>query len=121
MLRDRLLEIGVARGDDAHVRPDRFRATERVVLSRLEEVEELRLRGERELADLVEKKRASLGGRHLPLDAPRRRRVRPGEGAEQLALEQGLRQRGAVEHDEGMGRARPIRMDDARQLALPRP
>ena len=44
-LRDRLLQVGVGRGDDPHVRAQRPRAAERVVLLRVQEVEELRLRG----------------------------------------------------------------------------
>src|SRR5207245_1774405 len=95
------------------------RAAERVVLLRLQEVEELRLRGVRELADLIEEERAALRALDLALDATRGRRVRAGERPEELALEERLGQRRAVERDEGVSGAGPVVMDDARELALP--
>src|SRR5213594_4982781 len=86
-LGDRVLEVEVGRRDDAHVRALRLRAAERVVLLRLQEMEELRLRGMRELADLVEEERAALRAFDLALDAPRGRRVRTRERPEELALD----------------------------------
>jgi len=100
-LGDRLLEVDVGRGDDAQVRAQRLRAAERGVLLRLQEVEELRLRRVRELADLVEEERAALGAFDLARDAPRGGGVRAGERPEELALDERLGQRRAVERDEG--------------------
>src|SRR5438132_3492 len=54
LLTDELFEVRVRRGDDAHVGVDRLRAAEAIVATRLEEAEELRLRGDGDLADLVE-------------------------------------------------------------------
>ena len=81
-------------------RPCAAPCAEREVLLRLQQLEQLRLRRERELADLVEEQRAVLGRGHLARDAARRGRVRARDGAEQLALDQRLGQRGAVELDE---------------------
>jgi hypothetical protein len=85
----------------------------------LEQVEELRLRLERQLADLVEEERAALGGLDLALDAPHRGRMRAGKRPEELALDQRLGERGAVQGDERMAGARPVVVDRARELALP--
>src|SRR5690606_13766264 len=69
---------------------------------------QLGLERERQLADLVEEERAALG----ELEAPGARAVRAGEGAaldaEELALEQVLRDRRAIDRDE---RPRPPRRE----------
>src|SRR5262249_7915238 len=93
-------QILVRRGDDARVRPNGVAPTDPGELALLEHAEQLRLESERQLADLVEEERASR--RRLELaDAPL---GRPGEGAalvaEELALEELVRDRGAVERDE---------------------
>ena len=45
---------------------------------------------------------------------------RPADVAKKLALEERLRDRGAVDRDEGMGGARPVPMKAARDQLLPR-
>ena len=106
-LGDQRLEVGVGGGDDAHVDLDRLRLAEAVHFVRLEEAEQLGLQVEADLGDLVEEQRAAGGG----ADDAVERRFGAGEGplavAEQLALEHLARDRGAVEGDERLGRARP--------------
>src|SRR5207248_1005165 len=80
---------------------DGLRGAERIVLLRLQQLEQLRLRRERDGADLVEEERAVLGRRDLPVEPSGRRRVRALQRAEELALDERLRERAAVELDEG--------------------
>src|SRR5262249_33737341 len=85
----------------------------------LQDAQELRLQGRRRLADLVEKDRA------LVRDLEEALLVAEGAGegtaavAEQLALEQALRQRCAVDGDEHAVAARAHAMDGAPQEPLP--
>src|SRR5512144_2875666 len=58
---DTLLQLGVGRGDDARVHRHRARPAERMDLTLLEGPEELGLRGEGHVADLVEEQGAALG------------------------------------------------------------
>src|SRR5581483_575535 len=90
LLRDRRLQVDVRRRDDADVGALRLRRAERVVLLRVDQVQELRLRRDRQLADLVEEERPALGGGHLAVHAPGRGRVRARERTEELALDQAL-------------------------------
>src|SRR5262249_27718326 len=83
-LRHGLLEVGVGRRDDADVGSAGLRPAERVVFLRLEEVEELGLRGVRELPDLVEEERAPFGGLDLTLHPAYGGRVRARERPEEL-------------------------------------
>src|SRR5512132_4584723 len=53
-LRDGTLQIGVAGGDDAYVGDLGLRRAQRVVALRVQQLEELRLYGERQLTDLVQ-------------------------------------------------------------------
>ncbi len=96
----RRVEVAVGRGDEADVGLEGRRAAHPLVLTFLEHAEELALHGRRQLADLVEEQRAA-GGQ---LEAPAPQPVRAGEGAalvaEQLRLEEGLRERRAVHRDE---------------------
>ena len=68
------LEVGVGRGDDADVDGEGVRLAERVDLAGLEEAQQLRLQVETELADLVEKQGAALGGSDETRDGRVRRR-----------------------------------------------
>ena len=88
-------------------------------LALLQHAQELRLQVERHVADLVEEERAAVG----QLEAAARSRDRAGEGAllvaEELALEQLARDRGAVDRDERARRARRARLvDGARDQLL---
>ncbi len=75
--------------------------THRGDLLLLQNAEHLRLQRQRKLADLVEEERASV----CASEAPDARRSGPGEGpfdvSEELALDEVLRDRGAVHRDEG--------------------
>src|SRR5215468_7806646 len=64
-LGDRGLEVGIGRRDDADVGAPRRAAAQSVVRLALQQLEQLRLRAGRELADLVEEQRATLGGLDL--------------------------------------------------------
>src|SRR5581483_12074324 len=94
------LEVAVRRRDDPDVDGDRLRPADPLELPILEHAEQLRLRLEGQLADLVEEERAAVGQLEAA-DAPR---VGPREGAllvpEQLALDERRRERGAVALDE---------------------
>src|SRR5690606_36096431 len=84
----------------------------------LDRAQQLRLQGERQLADLVEEQRPAAGGLETA-DAPL---VRAGERAllvaEQLALEQRLGDRRAVHDDEGRRAARAELVHGARHELL---
>ena len=86
----------------------------------LEHAQQLGLRRQRQLADLVEEQRAAAGGLERAAAQP----VGAGEGAalvaEQLALDELLRQRGAVDRDERRLLARPEPVQLARDQLLAR-
>src|SRR5581483_8047854 len=121
VLADRRREVVIARSDDTDVGTDRLRPGERVVLLRLEELEELLLRADVEVADLVEEERAVLGGRDLALASSIGGRVRARHRPEELVLEERLRQRAAVHLDEWTAGPRAVLVDDAGELALAGP
>ena len=97
---DRLPQIAVGRGNDPDVGLQQPRPAEPLKLPLLQDAQELRLRRRAHLADFVEKQHAAGG----ELDLSRLGLLRAGERAplvaEQLGLEQLLRQRGAVQRDE---------------------
>ena len=115
-----LEQIAIGRGDDADVDVDRPRTAEALDLAVLQHAQELRLELERQLADLVEEERAAIG----QLEAAGLRRVRAGEGAalvaEQLALDQRRRQRGAVDDDERPVAPAALAVERAREQLLAR-
>src|SRR5262249_56681265 len=90
------LEVAVGGADEAHVDVDLGGAADARELARLEDAEELGLERQRRLADLVEEERAAGGCLEEADLAP----VGAGEGAalvaEELTLEERLRQPGAV-------------------------
>ena len=94
-------QVLVRRRDDADVDLERRGAADPLELLLLERTKNLRLQGEGQVADLVQKQRAMI--RHLELAGLAR--VRAGERAllvaEQLGLEQGLGNRRAVDRHEG--------------------
>src|SRR5213079_3657527 len=97
----RRLEVLVGGGDDAHVGADRLPAADARELALLEDAQELRLERERHVGDLVQEQRAACGGLELadaPLD-----RAREGAAlvAEELTLEELVRDGRAVERHEG--------------------
>ena len=117
----RLFERSVRRGDHAHIHLDRHvpaHALERVPL---QHAEELRLRAERHLADLVQEDGAVVGGLELPDHALGRAGERPLLVTEQFAFQQRFGERGAVEADERAVAARAVLVDRAGDQFLPRP
>src|SRR5687767_4610337 len=92
-------EIAVCGGEDAHVYGDSPAAAELFDLALLKYAQELGLERERDVADLIEEDRAALGQLELSgasLDAGRD----PALDAEELGLEERLRQGGAVDSHE---------------------
>src|SRR5712692_2788003 len=116
-LRDRLAQVAMGGGDDAHVDAHRRSPAEPLHLALLEDAEKLRLQFERQLADLVEEQRPALG----LLEAADAARGRAGEGAllrpEQLALEELGGYRGAIHGDEAALAPGP-EMEGARDALL---
>src|SRR5260370_277702 len=120
LLLDHLDEVAVRRGDQADVDLDRPGAAEALERLLLEDLEELRLELERDLAYLVEEERAAV--RHL--EAPELLRDGAGERAafvaEELALDEARRNGGAVDFDEGpLAAAAPV-VNGACDQLLPR-
>jgi len=107
-------EVAVRRGDETRLDRARVRLPDPTDRARLEHAKEFWLRGEGKLADLVEKQRPPL--RRLERSRPRRDRTgeRAAGVAEQLALEQRRRHRGAVDRDERLVRARRLIVQRAR-------
>src|SRR5512141_3236049 len=95
-----VLEMPVRGGDEPEIAGDLLAAADRAEPLLLKDAKERLLDGDRELADLVEEERPSVG---LP-DEPVARFVRAREGAadmaEERALDEGFRQGGAVDDDE---------------------
>src|SRR2546426_4255428 len=87
------LEGNVGSGDDPRRHSDRPLAAERLDLSFLQGTQELRLRGEGQVDDLVEEKGPPLGQLELPFLALMRSRERALLITEELRLDQGVRYR----------------------------
>src|SRR6185437_8734817 len=100
-----LFKIAVRGGDDANVDPSNLVITDALEFAALEEAKELGLNGEWEFANLVKEECASVGG----FDAAGAGLDGSGEGAagvtEEFSFEKRLRNRGAVEHGERLGRS----------------
>src|SRR2546422_9038425 len=109
------LERHIGGGDEPHLHRDRLRASERLHLSHLQRTQQLRLGGERKIDDFIEEQRAAPGQLELPLLAL----MRPGERtllvAEQLRLDQRVRDRAAVDGDERLVAAGAQMMDRDRK------
>ena len=93
-------------------------AAEPLELALLQHAQQLHLGGELDVADLVEKQRAAFG----ELEAPLLARVGAGERpllvAEELRLDQRVRQRAAADLDERLLRARRVVVDGVRDQLL---
>src|ERR1041385_1040102 len=100
-LADDALEIAARGREDAEARPQGLGGAEWPVLPRFERAKQLRLHRARHLGQLVEKQRATIGRRYHACASLHC----PGEGpafvTEQLALDQALGKRSAVDRDEG--------------------
>src|SRR5262245_62291736 len=97
---NRSAEVTIGSGDDADIGLERVCAAQPLELALLKHAQELRLNGEAHLADFVEKQHASCGLLELSRLGLHRTRERAAFEAEQLGLEQRLRQCGAVNRDE---------------------
>ncbi len=116
-----LLRVPVRGGYDPHVHPYRHPSSHPVNLPFLKGPQELCLKAGVHLRHLIEKERAPVG--QLELAEPPGER--PGEGtflvAEELALQQALRKRGAVHRHEGPLGAGALAMDEPGQKLLSGP
>ena len=99
-LRHRMLQVRVRRRDEANVHRDRAPRPDAHDLPLLEHAEQLHLRLEREIADLVEEERPAVRSLEPARLARERARERALLVTEQLALEERRRQRAAVDGDE---------------------
>src|SRR5262249_24715535 len=110
--------VAVGRGDDAHVDLERLRRADATDLALLERPQELRLQIEWQLTELVEEHGAAVA--HL--EEALARHDRAGERAflvpEELALDEVLGDRAAVEHHHRSLRARRQAVDGLRHRLL---
>src|SRR5204863_5673599 len=110
--------IAVRRRDDANVHVDGALSSDTQELAVLEDAQQLRLRRRTHLADLVQEEAATV----RQLELAELLLVRVGERAllvaEELALEQRLRDGGAVERDERLSGARAPIVDRLRDELL---
>jgi hypothetical protein len=111
-------QVLVRGAEDAHVDRHLGRPAQRPHGALLDDAQQLALHGQRQVADLVEEQRAALGGLEEALAVFRR----TGEGAlavaEELGLQQVLRDGAAVDGDEGLRGARRDLVDGARHQFL---
>src|SRR5439155_20886262 len=99
-LLDRGFELSVRRCEDANVGRAGAGVADAAKFALLQKAEQLGLRRERHLADLVEKERSSVCGLDQPDPIAVRSGKRSARVAEQLTLHETLRQRGAVHRGE---------------------
>src|SRR5271157_2977530 len=116
-----LAKIAVRGAENAHVDPKGLVFAHAADLSRLEEPQQLDLHALVKLADLVEEERAAIGDFEKPLAIG----IGAGEGplamAEELALDQVLGQRAAVDGDERAAGAVALLVEAARDQFLAGP
>ena len=98
---NRIFEVSIGRGDDAHVDLNVSLAAEPGELAVLQDVEQLGLQRRRHLADLVEEDRAVVRELELARLGLQRAAERAALEPEHLRLEQVTRQRGAVDLHKG--------------------
>ena len=106
---DVLGEVAVGGRDHAHVDLDRPRAAQPLELPGLEHAQQLGLHLERQLADLVEEERRAVGELEAADLAGQGAGERALLAAEQLALDEPGRQRGAVDLDDQAAVATAVR------------
>src|SRR5262249_31743738 len=111
---DQALEVAVRRRNDVEVHGERARGADGRHLLLLQHAEQRRLRGEREVADFVEKQRAAVRAPDVAEAIFVRARKRTLAEAEELALDERRRQRAAVDRDERTGASRG-RVERARE------
>src|SRR5438045_4901040 len=100
--RNELGQRAVGRRDDPRIEAARAMSANTLDRHLLDRPQQLRLRGERQVRDLVQEQRAALGMLELS-EPPAHTGCRPFLDAEQLGLEQRLDERRAVDGDERSG------------------
>src|SRR5262249_27764512 len=118
---DRLLEVRVGRGNDAHVDPDSPTSADALDLALLENAQKLCLELRLERAHLVQEETAALGQLELSQTALIGARERPTLVPEQLRLDQGLGETGETDRDERFVLAWSLAMDGPRDELLTGP
>ena len=106
------------RGDHAHVDADQLAPADAEELALGQHAQQARLQRQRHVADLVEEQRAAVGLFETADVALLRAGERAGFVAEQFAFEQFGGNRGGVERDERLARARRFAMQRARDQFL---
>src|SRR5438093_2004586 len=109
----RLRQLHVGSRDDPHVHLDAAVRAELLDLALLEDAQELELHVERDRLDLIEEERAGGGELDLPHPVVDRTRERAALVAEELALEERVREGGAVERAEAAALALALEVDGA--------
>ena len=109
--RDRVFQVAVGGRQDAHVDLNRLVRADAGDLAAFQHAQQLDLRGQRHVADFVQKQRAAVGVLELAHAIGRGVGKRPAHVAEQLALQDVLAQGGAVERHERLVLARAVLMD----------
>src|SRR5205814_808121 len=99
---DRRFEFAIRRCDDADIRGTIRRFANPAKLTVLQKSQQFRLRGHRHLTDLIEEKRSAVGGLDQTCAITICSSERTAYVAEQLALNQVLRQRRAVHRREDL-------------------
>ena len=115
---DQRLQVFVRRGDTAEIHIDLLVAADAHDLALLQNAQQVGLRLQADVADLVEEYRSAVGNLELALLAILRARERAFFVAEQFALQQRLRQRAAVDRHHRMETPRAGGMDGARHHFL---
>ena len=114
------LEVPVGGRNHADVDRDRLRRADRADLAFLQHAQQLHLKRERHVADLVQEDRAAIGRLEQPLVRLHRAAERAARMAEELGFEQRLGNRPAVDGDERLVAARARPVDRAGQELLAR-
>ena len=117
-LADQRRQIAIGRGDHPHVHAECVLAADALERLLLERAQDLRLRLEAHIADLVQEERAAVGELELAAAPRQRPRERALLVAEQLGLDQLLGDGGAVDLYEGALAARGLHVDGARHQLL---
>ena len=114
----RLRQIDIGGGDDAHVDLRRLLGSQALDLARLQRAQQLDLRSRRQVAHFIEKQRAAARAFETSGTCQMCTGVRTFFDAEQLGLDQVVRDRGAVHRDERPFRARAVVVQPAREHLL---